>query len=282
MPRAFVLIQSGPLYRRDAFECGLKACGCTIEGDQHVGVVRPSDVLICWNRYARGDSLAGQFEQAGAAVIVAENGYLGASENAYAKQFASVDMRPEAHLYALALNHHNGAGSWWIGAPGRWRTQGIVVSPWRQDGEHVLIVPQRGIGPAGVAMPKEWPQKTMRRLTAMTQREVRLRRHPGNSPAEKPLEADLDGAWCTVTWGSGAAIKAICAGVPVFTDWPKWIGAPAALPLSGADIEMPLRDDAAREQMLDRLSWAQHTIAEITSGEPLRRLLSLHPQARAA
>jgi hypothetical protein len=85
-----------------------------------------------------------------------------------------------------------------------------------------------------------------------------------------------------VTWGSGAAIKAICAGVPVFTDWPKWIGAPAALPLSGADIEEPLCDDAARERMLDKLAWAQHAVAEITSGEPLRRLLSSHSQARAA
>lgn len=275
--RAFCLIQSAVWYRRDAFEAGMKACGYSLEGDRHIGTVRATDLLVIWNRYGRGDSLARQFELVGAAVIVAENGYVGASENAYAKPFASVDQRPETHLYALALNHHNGAGRWHIGEPGRWRDQGIAVRPWREDGEHVLVLPQRGIGPAGVAMPRDWPQSAVRRLQAMTSRPVRLRGHPGNEPAVEPLEADLDGAWAAVTWGSGAALKAICAGVPTFCDWRQWIGSPAASVLRDS-VEAPMRCHDCRERMLNRLAWAQSTVAEIATGEPIRRLLELHGQ----
>lgn len=244
--------------------------------------MRPSDVLVIWNRYGRGDSVARQFEEAKAAVIVAENGYIGASENAYAKPFAHPRQDPSQHLYALALNHHNGAGQWPIGERGRWREQGIVVHPWKTTGDHVLILPQRGIGPAGVAMPKDWPQKVQARLRTMTQREVRLRSHPGNDPAKTPLQADLEGCWVAVTWGSGAAIKAICAGVPVFTDWEKWIGGPAASLLGDDGIEQPLRSDACRELMLDRLAWAQCQISEIQTGEPFRRLLALHQELQRA
>ena len=281
-PRAFCLIQSAVHYRRDAFEVGLKARGFSLEGGRHIGVIRPSDLLVIWNRYGRGDDLASQFEKAGSAVIVVENGYIGASENAYAKQFATKEQRPDSHLYTLSLNHHNGAGTWWIGWPDRWRQQGIEVKPWRTAGEHVLILPQRGIGPAGVAMPQDWPEKTLQRLRTLTKRSVRVRAHPGNEPAQRPLEADLEACWCAVTWGSGAAIKALCAGVPVFCDWRQWIGAPAASVLRDS-VETPMRCDDCRTRMLDRLAWAQWTIAEIATGEPIRLLLERHAtRAKAA
>jgi len=276
------LIQSAVHYRRDAFELGLKACGFSLEGERHIGTVRPNDLLVIWNRYGRGDSFARQFEQVGAAVIVAENGYLGASENAYAKPFATKEQTPESHLYALALNHHNGAGRWYIGDAGRWREHGIEVKPWRTDGEHVLVLPQRGIGPSGVAMPREWSALVAGRLRAMTKRPVRVRAHPGNEPAHRPLQADLEACWCVVTWGSGAAIKAVCTGVPAFCDWRQWIGSPAASVL-GDNVEAPMRCDDCRHRMLDRLAWAQHTVAEIATGEPIRRLLELHRErAKAA
>ena len=78
-----------------------------------------------------------------------------------------------------------------------------------------------------------------------------------------------------MTWGSGAGLKAICAGVPVFSDWPRWIGSPIALPMSD-DLEQPRMDDRAREAMLDRVSWAQHTVSEIASGEPFQRLMAIY------
>src|SRR4030067_690892 len=72
---AYLLVRDLPPYRRDAFAAGLQAVGCTV-------VTKPPsqpcsrDVLIIWNRYGPNHLLARHFENAGAAVIVAENGYL--------------------------------------------------------------------------------------------------------------------------------------------------------------------------------------------------------------
>lgn len=280
--RAFNLIRRELHYRRDAFDVGLKSCGFDIHDGRAGGEPQPGDILVTWNRYGFADSLARRFEQIGAPVIIAENGYIGLTENPYAKPFATKEQTPDSHLYAMALNGHNGSGHWPVGEPGRWRDHGIVPQPWRKGGRHLLVLPQRGIGPAGTAMPGDWVRETVRGLQAATRRPVRVRQHPGNAPATMPLADDLEGCWAAVTWASGAAIKALCAGVPVFYGFKRWIGAPGALPL-GSDIEKPLRDDAAREWMLDRLAWAQWTVAEITTGEPFRRLLAMHHErAKAA
>ena len=175
--RAFNLIRSEPHYRRDAFDTGLRVTGYDIvhpanigkpQAERHAGHLEPIRALA-W--------LAQRFEAAGAAVLIAENGYLGRSENAYAKPYTTDAQEPENQLYALALNHHNGAGRWWIGEPGRWRAQGIEVKPWREDGEHVLVLPQRGSDRRG-GDAAGWPESTLRRLRTLTTRSVRLRPHP--------------------------------------------------------------------------------------------------------
>jgi hypothetical protein len=276
MNRCVCLIRRDLHYRRSAFEKGLAAAGFKIVGS--MPDPGPGDLLVTWNRYGATDATAQRFEQGGAAVVVVENGFLGAGYDEFGKP---KDANGEP-LLAMALWHHVGAGQWYVGAPGRWREQGITVHPWRQTGEHVLVLPQRGIGPPGVAMPSGWPEAAKQRLKKLTEREVRLRRHPGNAPAKKPLEDDLKDAWCTVTWASSAALKAICAGVPCFSDFPQWIGAPACLPLKAADIEAPLRDDQARERMLDRLSWAQFSLSEIASRVPFQSLMTLYHEQRKA
>lgn len=74
-----------------------------------------------------------------------------------------------------------------------------------------------------------------------------------------------------VTWASGAAIKAIIEGIPVFYEFNDWIGAPAAR-YGIDDTENPFLGD--RNPMLHRLSWAQWTAEEIASGEPFKCLLN--------
>lgn len=276
--RAFNLIRSEPHYRRDAFDAGLRSVGYDIVDQRQIGIPKPTDLLVIWNRYAHWADLADRFEAAGAAVLIAENGIIGATENEYAKQY---DLAGD-QLYTLALNYHNGGGRWWIGEPGRWRQQGIEVKPWREDGEHILVLPQRGFGPAAVAPPKNWLHDTLERLKAITIRPIKLRPHPGNYPAKIPLSDDLRDCWCAVTWGSGAGIKALCAGVPVYSEWPQWLGFPGALSFSAigrADIEP---SDDGRQVMLDRLAWCQWTVSEIASGEPFRRLLAIHGKRAVA
>ena len=174
----------------------------------------------------------------------------------------------------LRLNHHNGAGEWPIEYDDRWRDQfGHLVKPWRDypDNGHILVLPQRGIGPPGVAMPRDWPLKIMKRLqSTLTDRQIRLRKHPGGNKTPKPLEADLEGAYACVTWGSGAAVKALIAGVPVFYEMPGWIGRDAAR-YGITNINDLYTGD--RTHFFRRLSYAQWLPEEIASGVPFKRLL---------
>lgn len=260
MSLAVCLLKDTPHYRRTIFEAGLRAVGLDIGPLPERW--RPGDVLVIWNRCRGLHSTALHAEEGGAAVIVAENGYIGRD--------------PQGRkLYALALSHHNGAGRWPAGDPERWAALGIALKPWRADGDHIVMLPQRGIGAPNVAMPKTWPAETYAWLRGSTKRPVRMREHPGSGPPKTPLEEDLRGAWCAVTWGSGAGIKALVAGIPVFHALPAWIGAGAARPLCD-DLESPALGD--RLPMLERLAWAQWGCDEIASGEAFGRLLALHAE----
>lgn len=208
--------------------------------------------------------MARAYERAGAAVLVAENAY----------------VQPDrVKHFALAVSHHNGAGSWpykdATGTdPARWNRLGVRTEAWRakHDG-HVLVLAQRGIGEAGVAMPQGWTGKTEAWLRRNSKRDIRIRRHPAQLRAAGPaLAQDLDGAWCCVTWGSAAGIQALLAGVPVLHDLGPWIGAPAAR--HGTRwIEAPWFGD--RSAMLHRLAWAQWSEPEVEQGEAMACLLGL-------
>jgi hypothetical protein len=263
--RAAVLLREQPHYRREAFCAGLRACGYTVSFSTLNGI-RPDDVLLIWNRYGQWKSEAQRFEAAGATVIVAENGFFGADERG--RQY-----------YQLAIGHHNGAGRWHVGTEDQWSRLGVELKPWRRKGRKVLVMPQRIIGADGVAMPKapeEWARETVAELKRLTDRPIEVRMHPGNV-VPKP-EPDWRDVHAVVTWGSGAGIKAICAGVPVFHEMPRWVGARAAR--FGIDrIEEPWIGD--RGPMLHRLGWLQWSCAEIESGLPFRYLLGLGTEANA-
>lgn len=135
-----------------------------------------------------------------------------------------------------------------VGPAERWDSLGVELAPWRDGGETVGL-PQRGIGPAGVAMPRTWVPPGC----------DRIRRHPGVNPC-KPLDDDLADAGKVVTWGSGAAIKALMLGIKVESHMPKWCGEQD-------------NTDEGRLNMLRRLSWAQWRLSEIEAGDPFRWLL---------
>jgi hypothetical protein len=237
------MIRPDAIYKHQAFAAGLRRHGFTVI-DKPLPCPKPDDVLVIWNRYSRYEQMAKAYERCGAKVFVAENGYIGKTK-------------------AMALGHHSGAGQWIEGAEDRWAKLGIELDPWRTDGEHILVLPQRGMGERGVAMPRHWLAGTLRRLEKATRRPVIVRRHPGQDRNARPIEEDLRGAWAAVVWGSGAGIKAIRAGIPVFHDLASWIGAPAAS--CNLDIESPFLGD--RLPMFKRLSWAQWELDEIASGE---------------
>lgn len=256
---AWLALRDSLHYRRDAFAAGLRRLGFHVE---HRATDRPGprDVLVCWNRYGEVNRCACQFEQRGLPVLVAENGYLG-------------NDLAGARWYALSRGQHNGAGTWRDGGADRWDALSIPLGNWRAPGGELVLLPQRGIGPPGVAMPKEWLGRTETELRRAGIA-YRVRRHPGTGKGIS-LEDDLAGASAVVTWGSGAALKALARGIPAFHSMPNWIGAAASLPVSSLLLRDPgKRNNEDRLAMFRRLAWAQWNLEEVSSGKAFADLLA--------
>lgn len=254
--RAFLALRPGVHYRREAFAAGLERLGYTVNSGPTLTPKR-DDVLVIWNRYRENAQAAHAFEAKGLPVLVAENGYLG---NELAGD----------RWYAISRNQHNGAGTWPVGDVSRWDSLNVPLGQWREGGE-LVILPQRGIGPPSVAMPPTWPGRVAAVLTRYGIK-ARVRPHPGIGEGT-PLERDLANAGAVLTWGSGAALKALTWGIPVYADFPQWIGAPAALEFAGLLNGVALRSDAARLGMFRRLAWAQWRLDEIAAGTAFKALL---------
>lgn len=255
--RACVMLRPGGHYKKETFTEGFAALGFQI-----VPVLthpyRPDDVLLLWNRYSNDAMHARNVERAGGKVLVAENSYFG-------KRIAGVQW------FALAIGHHNGAGQWPDGDDTRWRALNIELRPFRENrnGQYVVLG-QRGFGEDGIRSPAAWNTSVFHRLPKGTR--ARLRPHPAGKVPDISLEDDLRDAAGVVTWGSSAAIIALTLGVPVYYEFPNWIGATAARHLTQIS-QGPNVYDAARLAMFVRLAWAQWSASEIESGLAFRTLL---------
>jgi hypothetical protein len=252
--RAVVMVRDREPYPPPQFAEGLRRLGYSIHTELSFKPT-PDDVLLIWNRMGAREIAARSFEAVGAAVIVAENGWIGKALDG-------------GKMYALCLGHHNGRGTWFVGEEDRLQKMRFAIKPWREGGDHVLVICSRGIGEPGIAQPRDWPISIARRLRVLTDRPVKVRLHPGDSHAS--LDDDLRNAFCGVTWASGGAIKALAAGVPIFYELTGWIGASASVHGFENMVDPYLGD---RLPMFRRLAWAQWSAAEIATGEPLACLL---------
>lgn len=255
-PVAYNMLRDFPVYRRGAFDSGLAACGFRIERGRGATEIRRDDVLVIWNRYGEWHNEACKFEAAGAQVLVCENGYLGREWR-------------DGIWYAISRNWHNTVQAY--GGPERWDSLGIELAPWRESGEHILVLPNRGIGVPPVKQPDDWLQRVLAWLRKNTDRPVRVRQHPGTAearPIDHGLLKDLRNAHCTVTWSSGAALKGLNSGVPCFSCFPEWIGGNHPL----GDVEAPPMGD--RLEMFRQIAWSIWSLPEIERGEPFKWLLS--------
>lgn len=238
--RAWLNLRHNVASRHDAFRAGLSALGYRIESGTTV-TPAPGDVLVTWNRLNVGHAAALAFERAGLPVLVVENAGWG-------NDFAG------GQWLTLARHWHNTAGAFPVGGPERWDALGVTLGAWRTGGETVIL-PSRGIGPRGHgAMPQGWEHGALCRYGG------RVRRHPGKAEGV-PLARDLSQAGRVVTWGSGAAIRALAWGIPVVSEMPGWIGEQD-------------NTDAGRLAMFRRLAWANWRLDEIRDGSALRWMLS--------
>lgn len=266
MKRALLLIRPQPNYRREAFESGVRAAGFGIV--TALQRAEPGDLLVTWNRYGAADAMAHAVEAAGAAVIVVENGYLG--RDAAGQK-----------LYAMQRSMLHGFGPFHVGEGDRLAALGVQFKPWRTGGSEVIVLAQRGIGVDPVRSTPDDAQRVASAIRRATGLPVRIRAHPGDREPEIPLADDLARAAFAVCHTSAAGLHALVMGVPVVTTAERWLGRPAASYVPAGDLaawrDAParlVRDDALRSQTFHRVAWAQWTVDEIKTGEPICHLCS--------
>lgn len=233
--KAYIKLRYAVPERRAAFEQGLHRLGYEIH-DSFPCAIGDKDIFLSWNRIGQAEDVAAEFEKRGRPVLITENASWG-------NDFAG------KHWYTLARSFHNVSGMFPVGGPERWDSLGIELRQWRTSGDTVVLA-SRGIGPYAYRQPRDW----------LNRQQGRIRPHPGQNQNARPLEDDLKKAGKVVTWGSGAAIKALLWGIPVESHQPRWIGEQN-------------NSDAGRLEMFRRLAHAQYTLQEISSGEPIKRLL---------
>lgn len=255
MKRVYCPFHESQHYGRQAFKDGLEKHGYV--WSEYFHDIDRTDLLLIWNRGSLNTAMAQRFEAAGARVLVAENGYLG-------KYWRGLQW------YALALGHHNGGGHWHNAGPERWDRWGVPLAPWRKDNGESIILAQRSIGEEGIAMPHHWS------LQMHTKTGIRVRQHPGKDDLLLPLEKDLQNVSTAITWASGAGIKCIIMGIPVFYGYAHWIGGWAGTWLNKTNGQRHT-DDVTRLHMLRDLAWAQWTRNEVTEGLPFEYLLNGGP-----
>lgn len=233
MKRAWLNLRYTPTERVQAFKQGLARNGYGVHTDTPKNP-QAGDIYCTWNRINIGDHWARRFAAMGNRVLVVEN-------SSWGNEFAG------GGWLTIARDFHNMAGKFPVGDSDRWDRLGVELEPWRTSGETVIL-PQRGFGPAGVAMPMGWERR----------KAGRIRRHPGRGHAT-PLKDDLAKAGKVITWGSAAAVQALMWGIPVESDMPNWI----------AEQD---NTDSGRLAMFRRLAFAQWHINEIRQGTPFEWL----------
>jgi hypothetical protein len=201
--------------------------------------------------------MADTWERAGGTVLVCENGYIGQDDVG-------------RQLYAISVHGHNGSGWFPCGPEDRLAALKLDLKPW-QEGDHILVCGQRGIGTKTMASPDGWHLRAEAAVKRVTQRPVKVRAHPGLKPPTTTIEQDLEHAHACVVWSSACGVTALTMGVPVFYDAPHWVCEETAR--KGIDaIDRPLADDARRRAAFQKMAHGQWSVAEITSGEPFKRI----------
>lgn len=243
MSIAVITIRSEPHYRRAAIESGLKRLGYAF-ADQRSRPAAPADLLVLWNKKAGADERAAdEWERAGGTVIVMENGYL---------------QKTDKTTYAISTHGHNGAGFFPVGDEDRFSKLGFPILPWQAArAGYTLVCAQRGIGSTMMASPPQWAEKFAKKLQ-MSGTPTKIRPHPGNFAAKTPLLTDLVGAASVAIWSSGAGVRALVEGYPVYHTAPHWICE-----------SWKLTD---RQPALNRMAHGQWHHEEIATGEPFARM----------
>ena len=169
--------------------------------------------------------------------------------------------------------------------PDRFNSFGLTIKPWRDRGEHILVLGQNMSDASLLGNSMElWIVTTVKHLLKVTERKIIVRDHPenknrledilnvyfgGNSQVEYDTNEyvidSLKNAHCSVAFTSGSSIESILEGVPVIpTTQYNFVWSISSHQLN--DIENPKLGN--REQLLYDLAYTQWSVDEIKQGLP--------------
>jgi hypothetical protein len=162
---------------------------------------------------------------------------------------------------------------------------GVCLMPWRQHGQHVLIMCQRPHGWNMLGTDQDlWLDQMITQINQQVpDRRIRIRMHPGDGSRSKQIDRlrklyadrieisdaenirqDLYDCWCAVGYNSTPNVVAALEGVPVYLSDPthSW-----AAPVAFNDISQiqnpPLPD---RSQWIHRIANIHWSNQEVSSG----------------
>ena len=179
---------------------------------------------------------------------------------------------------------------------------GIKIKPWREDGEHICLFLNRGIGGFSTFGKPcyEWASQTVKELRKHTKRPILIRshRHAGMTPelkqdlenldyvlahykdvkhtrlGETSIYDDLKNAWACITYTSTAGAVAMLEGIPMFSMHQanfshKWTAGLLN------EIENPLLVD--RDYFISHFVNAHWTLDEVRSGMYWEKFIKKYP-----
>lgn len=130
----------------------------------------------------------------------------------------------------------------------------IELKSWRGgSGKNILLLP-----PSPPYMDtfgtRNWLNEMVHTINLCTGRDIVVRAKPAKGRFARPLQEQLDEAYCVVTWGSAIALEAMRQGIPtISTGW---------CPAKFASFEIDdletdsLKNEPARMEVFDSLTWS--------------------------
>lgn len=171
---------------------------------------------------------------------------------------------------------------------------GLLLKPWRTNGEYILICGQHDKSLQWQGMPSmsNWLMQTISEVRKHTDRPIIFRPHPRrplphiekefkNVYRQDPqhvkdtyddFDMGFNNVWATISYSSNPGIHSIIEGVPAFVSTHS-----LAYPVGNDidflhDIEQPVMPD--RTQWLNDYAHTEWTLDEIAQGLPLKNLTS--------
>lgn len=260
----------------EAFIKGVNACGddgVVLADKDYKGITPNLDVAVIMGISRAAKEYFHKYIDAGKHVIYIDKGFTRHTDDKYGNRLpkyyrTSVDAF-QATGYFMKQDRPSD----------RWKALILELEPWRKAGDHVIVAGgsekysfwhEHEGGATG------WAWATIDEVRKYTRRPIIYRPKPSWAEAvpisgtrfSRPpvgLRQELENCWALITFGSNAAVTAVCLGVPVFV-----LGDGIAKPMGLSDlskIEEPYYPpDKERRKWANCLAYAQFSLDEMRDG----------------